>query len=239
MDHPIAVYNAVSDLDAHLVCDMLKAGGVDAYTIEDRSQVGTWIGGYLPQIHRAQVWVDRADVGRATPLIEDICAAAERRKNRRVGAADRSGLRGMRQKLDVCGPSKRIGAGLPSLRSLRRRRRRGAVRRLDRSGGRGQRGRRIVTLSKPTVVDARNGKRTAMRICKAATQVRRFITSAASARRSFDSATVRHSATARTIGSVLLGRTRSQRSGQSSRRPSRRSGLASAKCLSKASRAAA
>ena len=82
MDHPIAVYNAVSDLDAHLVCDMLKAGGVDAYTMEDRSQVGTWIGGYLPQIHRAEVWVDRADVGRATPLIEDAHRlAAERRRS--------------------------------------------------------------------------------------------------------------------------------------------------------------
>jgi hypothetical protein len=80
MDHPIAAYNAVNDLEAHLICSMLNAAGVEAYTIEDRSQVGTWIGGYLPQIHRAQVWVDRSDIGRAAPILEDYKRrAAERR----------------------------------------------------------------------------------------------------------------------------------------------------------------
>ena len=62
-------------------------------------------------------------------------------------------------------------------------------------------------------------------------------TSAACAQRRA-SAAVGASAIARTIGSVLLPRTNSQRPGQSSRSPSSRSAAASAKCRSRASRAA-
>ena len=66
---PVAIYDAASNLQAHLVCDGLIAAGVEAFVVEDVSQVGAWVGGLVPGLHKPQVWVDRADVPRAEPLL--------------------------------------------------------------------------------------------------------------------------------------------------------------------------
>src|SRR5215831_15111829 len=74
---PVAVYNAANNLQAIFVRDALIAAGVEAFVIEDVSQVGTWMGGLIPEIHKPQVWVERADIERAKPVLDDF----ERRAN--------------------------------------------------------------------------------------------------------------------------------------------------------------
>jgi hypothetical protein len=73
---PFAVYNAAGNLEAVFVRDALIDAGVEAFVIEDVSQVGTWVDGHVPEIHKPQVWVERADIERARPVLD----AFEKRK---------------------------------------------------------------------------------------------------------------------------------------------------------------
>ena len=68
--NPIVVYTAESNTDADFVQEFLKQNGVEAYSVEDNSLVGYWMGGTLPGIHKPQVWVDKPDADRATQLIQ-------------------------------------------------------------------------------------------------------------------------------------------------------------------------
>ncbi len=68
---PVAVYNAANNVEAHLVKNALLASGIEAFVIEDVSEVGTWVGGHVAEIHKPQVWVDRADIERAGPVLDD------------------------------------------------------------------------------------------------------------------------------------------------------------------------
>jgi len=71
MRDPVAVYNAANNMEAAFVRDALVAAGLDAFVIEDVSQVGAWIGGgHIAEIHKPQVWVERADVERAKPVLD-------------------------------------------------------------------------------------------------------------------------------------------------------------------------
>lgn len=83
---PVAIYNAANNMQAIFVRDALIAAEVDAFVIEDVSQVGTWVGGLIPEIHKPQVWVERTDMERAKPILDDF----ERRSNelRDAGAED-------------------------------------------------------------------------------------------------------------------------------------------------------
>ena len=67
---PVAVYNAANNLEAVFVRDALVAAGVEAFFVEDVSQVGVWAFGLIPEIHKPQVWVDRSDVERKPVLDE-------------------------------------------------------------------------------------------------------------------------------------------------------------------------
>ncbi|MGL4419954.1 MAG: DUF2007 domain-containing protein [Gemmataceae bacterium] len=68
---PIAAYNAGSNVEAHLVCGLLQDAGIEAVVIEDMSQVGVWLGGTVAEIHKPQVWIERADIERARPVLID------------------------------------------------------------------------------------------------------------------------------------------------------------------------
>ena len=65
LQHPLVVYNAADHVEAHLLCNALVDAGIDAYVIDDVSQVGTSAFGLLPEIHKPQIWVERGDVERA------------------------------------------------------------------------------------------------------------------------------------------------------------------------------
>ena len=68
---PFAAYNASSNVEAHIVCGLLQDAGIAAMVIEDVSQVGVWLGGTVAEIHKPQVWIERADIERARPVLTD------------------------------------------------------------------------------------------------------------------------------------------------------------------------
>jgi hypothetical protein len=85
---PFAAYNAASNLEAHFVCGLLQDAGIQAVVIEDVSQVGVWLGGTVAEIHKPQVWIERADIERARPVLTDYERRnAERRVAERVERA--------------------------------------------------------------------------------------------------------------------------------------------------------
>jgi hypothetical protein len=80
---PVAVYDAATNLEAHFVSNLLNEAGVEAYATEDiaGSDVAASVFGGLPGIHKPQVWVDRADVEHAQPVLLDYeVRLAERRE---------------------------------------------------------------------------------------------------------------------------------------------------------------
>jgi hypothetical protein len=68
---PVAIYNAADNLEAAVLSNALVEAGIEAYFVEDVSQVGTWLGGLIPEIHKPQVWVDRTAVEQALPILRD------------------------------------------------------------------------------------------------------------------------------------------------------------------------
>jgi hypothetical protein len=78
LQDPVSIYNAANYLKAPFVRDALIAGGAEAFVIEDVSQVGTWVGGLVPEIHKPQVWVERADIERAQPVLDHFEERAAR-----------------------------------------------------------------------------------------------------------------------------------------------------------------
>ncbi|MDB5311636.1 MAG: hypothetical protein JWO38_5838 [Gemmataceae bacterium] len=68
---PFAAYNAASNVEAHLICGALIEAGVEAMVVEDVSQVGVWLGGLVSEIHKPQVWIERTDIARAKPVLDE------------------------------------------------------------------------------------------------------------------------------------------------------------------------
>lgn len=72
LSDPVAAYDAAGSMDAYLARTALTAAGIEAFVTEDVSVVGMWVGGVIPAIHRPQVWVDRADIDRAKPILVEF-----------------------------------------------------------------------------------------------------------------------------------------------------------------------
>lgn len=68
---PVAAYLPATNLEAHVVCRLLEDAGIEAAVTEDNSLVGVWMGGTVPGLHKPKVWIDRSDVERAAPLLEE------------------------------------------------------------------------------------------------------------------------------------------------------------------------
>jgi len=88
LQDPVAVYNAASNVEAHLVKLWLVESGIEAFVLEDLSTVGIWMFGALPEIHKPQVWVSSCDVERVRPILaqyeEDL--AERQRASQSTGA---------------------------------------------------------------------------------------------------------------------------------------------------------
>ena len=80
LDGPIAAYNAATNLEAQLILNILTAAGIEAAVVADMSPAGFWSFGVLPQIHRPQVWINRPDMDRAKPILEDYMRRADERR---------------------------------------------------------------------------------------------------------------------------------------------------------------
>ena len=81
---PVPAYNGANNIEVHLLQRMLEDAGVEAYAMEDVSPVGLWMLGLLPEIHKPQVWIERADIDRAKPILDDY----ERHIAERAGAGE-------------------------------------------------------------------------------------------------------------------------------------------------------
>jgi len=77
---PVAVYNAAKNTEAQNVCFALQQSGIEAHVIEDFSPGRMWAFGALPEIHKPQVFVERDDVERAVPVIEEFEQTRRRRQ---------------------------------------------------------------------------------------------------------------------------------------------------------------
>jgi hypothetical protein len=78
--NPFAVYTAASNLEAHVLCGLLADSGIEAAVVEDVSQMGTWIGGIASQLHIPKVWIERTDIERAKPILEEYERRASERR---------------------------------------------------------------------------------------------------------------------------------------------------------------
>lgn len=67
----VVVYVAATNLEAHVIADLLQTNDIPAIAVEDQSLVGMWIGGTLPMIHRPKIWVSRKHVQQAHVLIRE------------------------------------------------------------------------------------------------------------------------------------------------------------------------
>jgi hypothetical protein len=72
LKNPFAAYNAANNVEAHLVRGALLAAGIEAHVTEDVSQVGTWMGGLIAEVHKPQVWIERDDIPRATLVLAEF-----------------------------------------------------------------------------------------------------------------------------------------------------------------------
>src|SRR6266849_5354291 len=95
---PVAVYNAANNVEAHLLRNALRNSGIEAFVTEDISQVGTWVLGLIPEIHKPQVWVERADIERVKPILDDY----ERRAAELRGAGSQNELQAEPEIAIVC-----------------------------------------------------------------------------------------------------------------------------------------
>ena len=73
---PVAVYNAANNPEIYLVQNALEAAGIESHVTEDNTMMGFSNLGIISNIHKPQVWVDRDDLDRAKPVLDEF----ERRK---------------------------------------------------------------------------------------------------------------------------------------------------------------
>jgi len=69
---PVIVYTAATNVEAHMIVEMLHANGVPAYAVEDQSGVSLWALGTISQFHKPNIWVDESAIQEAADLIRDF-----------------------------------------------------------------------------------------------------------------------------------------------------------------------
>ncbi len=82
LEDPVVAYTALNATEAHLVAAMLADAGVPAEVGDDVSGAGAWWGVGDSAVHEPRVYVGRADVGRAGPVL----AAFEARNREKLAA---------------------------------------------------------------------------------------------------------------------------------------------------------
>ena len=77
---PFHVYTPATNVEAHVIVDLLSANGIPAMAVEDQSGASLWAFGTIGQFHRPKIWVDKPTAERAYALILDY---EERKRERR------------------------------------------------------------------------------------------------------------------------------------------------------------
>ena len=55
-----------------MLCEALNSCGIEAHVVEDDATVGLFAFGVLPELHKPQVWIERADIDRAKPVLDEF-----------------------------------------------------------------------------------------------------------------------------------------------------------------------
>jgi len=84
---PYKVYSAESNMESHLIVNMLHAKGIEALAVEDQSGVSLWAFGRITQFHQPDVWVEKANATEAARLIREF----ESEKQEPTAPSDPSG----------------------------------------------------------------------------------------------------------------------------------------------------
>lgn len=66
---PVKVYVASSNIKAEMTCRLLQAAGIEAFAGKDTSPAGLWVGGTIPGVFDAGVFVSKTDADRAMEVI--------------------------------------------------------------------------------------------------------------------------------------------------------------------------
>jgi hypothetical protein len=82
---PFAAFNAASNVEAQIVCNLLIDEGIEAVVIEDVSGVGWGWAGPSAEIHKPQVWIERTDIDRAKPVLDEYERIKAERQKPAVG----------------------------------------------------------------------------------------------------------------------------------------------------------
>jgi len=69
LKEPIAVYTAPTNLEAHVIVNMLNDNGIPAFAVEDQSGASLWMFGTISQFHKPKIWVDKSTASVAEQLI--------------------------------------------------------------------------------------------------------------------------------------------------------------------------
>lgn len=85
---PFKVYTAASNLEAHLIVEILSAQDIEAIAVEDQSGVSLWEFGTISQFHQPNVWVDQSDAERAARVIVEFEDHRAEREQTPAGPGD-------------------------------------------------------------------------------------------------------------------------------------------------------
>lgn len=85
---PVIVYTAATNVEAHVIVDMLYANGVPAHAVEDNSGVSLWAFGTISQFHKPNIWVDQSTARKAAELIQDFEEKRRQRDNPGKGTGE-------------------------------------------------------------------------------------------------------------------------------------------------------
>ena len=72
LKEPFAVYIAATNLESHMIVDMLNANGIAAFADEDQSGVSLWAFGTISQFHKPRVWIEKSASKEAAQIILDF-----------------------------------------------------------------------------------------------------------------------------------------------------------------------
>lgn len=85
---PVIVYTAATNVEAHLIVDLLHANGVLAHAVEDQSGVSLWSFGTISQYHKPNVWVEQSSAQEAAQLIQTFEQNRRDRENLGQGVGE-------------------------------------------------------------------------------------------------------------------------------------------------------
>lgn len=108
LSDPIAAYNAESNIDARLAQQFLEVAGIECYVTEDNPIVTVGWLGPLPELHKPQVWVERADTERVAQLLTEY----EEIRRQRIARSRAESTGPIPVRCEQCGQESEFAAGL-------------------------------------------------------------------------------------------------------------------------------